>query len=343
MSHRRKKHRKHRLGLALPILCILLLAAILALAFHRNRLQVQQLQQLAEQAGAGQKTNTIRWNGVEYTRRERLETVLLIGIDDAGDGAALSYNNQYQADFLALLIFDKETGECRVLQLNRDTICSVPTISADGRPMGSQTEQLALAHTYGSGKIDSCRNVMTAVERLLYDAPVDWFVRLRTGSIGKLNDAVGGVTVTLREDFTAFDPEMAAGKTLTLNSEQAHTFVRARMGMQEPTNTARMERQREYLLAWADAAKAMMAQPSEKTAEERLVGLLRPVAGEIFSNMSGERMVELAERLLAVDSPEVLTIAGEAVPGEKYMEFYVDEEALQRQAIELFYTPVKGA
>ena len=45
------------------------------------------------------------------------------------------------------------------------------------------------------------------------------------GAIAALNDLLGGVTVTLQDDFTMADPAMQAGATITLTGEQAVTLV----------------------------------------------------------------------------------------------------------------------
>ena len=58
---------------------------------------------------------------------------------------------------------------------------------------------------------------------------------------------MGGVTVTLEEDFTAFDPAMTKGTTLTLQGMQAEYYVRQRFYVGDGSNMARMERQRNYM------------------------------------------------------------------------------------------------
>lgn len=319
----------------MPIVCILLLLGILARALWLDSQRTRELEMQAENALAETKHPTIQWNGETYQLKEDISTCLVIGIDDTGEDADERYNHQYQADFLALVIADKNEKSCRILQLNRDTICEVPTLALDGRVMGSSREQLALAHSYGSGKTDSCRNTVNAVEKLLYGIDIDNYVRLRVSSIGKLNDAVGGVEVTLLEDFSQYDETMTEGITLTLNQKQAELFVRARKGMEEPTNLARMERQRRYMQSWVQAARRVLSERNKSPYE-----LMEPVADELFSDLTLYQLSDLADTLQRYSIQEIQTVEGEAIAGERFMEFYPDEEQLQQLVIQLFYEPI---
>ena len=58
----------------------------------------------------------------------------------------------------------------------------------------------------------SCENTLNAVENLLEGADIEYYVAMNMDAIGILNDALGGVTVTLEDDFTAADPTHAAGE-----------------------------------------------------------------------------------------------------------------------------------
>ncbi len=62
-----------------------------------------------------------------------------------------------------------------------------------------------------------------------------------------INDAVGGVTVTVLDDMTSADPALEKGAEVTLQGKQALTYVRTRRGLDDSTNLHRMERQRQYM------------------------------------------------------------------------------------------------
>lgn len=101
------------------------------------------------------------YNGAWYTQNTELETLLIAGIDKYSDqlaetlelGKELGTNiNTQQSDFLMLLVLDRERNVCKVLPLNRDTMTQINAMGMAGESIGSFTGQLALAHTYGSGR-----------------------------------------------------------------------------------------------------------------------------------------------------------------------------------------------
>ena len=85
--------------------------------------------------------------------------------------------------------------------------------------------------------------------------------------ISVLNDLAGGVTVTLEDDFSAADPAMTKGATLTLQGDQAEIFVRRRMDIGEGTNEARMVRQEEYLAQLSAQLESRVQQDQQFTAQ----------------------------------------------------------------------------
>jgi len=99
----------------------------------------------------------IERDGVWYAPKQGQETMLLIGLDKMDPlKQSEGYNNNTQADFLLLAVFDDIEEKVHVLHINRDSMAEIPVLGVDGQPAGSVTGQLALAYTYGSGLNDSC-------------------------------------------------------------------------------------------------------------------------------------------------------------------------------------------
>src|SRR5699024_3562789 len=121
-----------------------------------------------------------------------------------------------------------------------------------GNPSGMRTAQISLSHVFGDGGAQSCELTVEAVSNLLLGEKIDFYVAMNLDGISVLNDAVGGITVTLEDDFSALDPAMTAGTTLTLVGDQAEYYVRSRMNIGIGTNEARMVRQEEYLSALSE-------------------------------------------------------------------------------------------
>ena len=276
------------------------------------------------------------YNGTAYARREDLETVLLLGVDKFEGETPEGYINNQQADFLLLLVMDKQNETCTPIQLNRDTMTQIQILGVTGEPAGTFTGQLALAHTYGSGEEDSCENTVLAVENLLYGMEIDHYISLTMDGVALLNDLVGGVTVEVLDDFSGIDESLVQGETVTLQGQQALTYVRSRGGMEDSSNLHRMERQRQYLSALQQQLKAAVQQEDGFTLDALL-----QLNEYMVSDCTVNQLSDLGDSLATYQVGDILTTPGDAQEGEEFMEFTVDEDALQQLVMDVFYEPVE--
>ena len=276
------------------------------------------------------------YNGTAYARREDLETVLLLGVDKFEGETPEGYVNNQQADFLLLLVMDKQNETCTPIQLNRDTMTQIQILGVTGEPAGTFTGQLALAHTYSSGEEDSCENTVLAVENLLYGVGIDHYVSLTMDGVALLNDLVGGVTVEVLDDFSGIDDSLVQGETVTLQGQQALTYVRSRGGLEDSSNLHRMERQRQYLAALQQQLKAAVQQEDGFTLDALL-----QLNEYMVSDCTVDQLSDLGNSLAAYQVSDILTTPGDAQEGEEFMEFTVDEAALQQLVMDVFYEPVE--
>lgn len=276
------------------------------------------------------------YNGTAYAKREDLETVLLLGVDKFEGETPEGYVNNQQADFLLLLVMDKENETCTPIQLNRDTMTQIQILGVTGEPAGTFTGQLALAHTYGSGEEDSCENTVLAVENLLYGVGIDHYVSLTMDWVALLNDLVGGVTVEVLDDFSGIDDSLVQGETVTLKGQQALTYVRSRGGLEDSSNLHRMERQRQYLAALQQQLKAAVQQEDGFTLDALL-----QLNEYMVSDCTVNQLSDLGDSLATYQVGDILTTPGDAQEGEEFMEFTVDEDALQQLVMDVFYEPVE--
>ena len=277
------------------------------------------------------------YNGTAYAKREDLETVLLLGVDKFEGETPEGYVNNQQADFLLLLVMDKQNETCTPIQLNRDTMTEIQILGVNGEPAGTMTGQLALAHTYGSGEEDSCENTVLAVSNLLYGVEIDHYVSMTMDGVALLNDLVGGVTVEVLDDFSGIDGTLVQGETVTLQGQQALTYVRSRGGLEDSTNLRRMERQRQYLSA-LQGQLSSKAQSDEGFTLEALLQLNE----YLVSDCTVEQLSALGDNLANYQVNDILTTQGDAQAGEEFMEFTVDETALQQLVLDVFYEPAEG-
>ena len=114
--------------------------------------------------------------------------------------------------------------------------------------------------------------------------------------------------------------------------QQALTYIRARGGMSEATNLNRMARQREFM-------NALYKQLSQKLAESDSFSrkLATSLADYSVSDLTTSELSRFADQFKEYSFTGILTIPGEAVVGEEFMEFHADEAALQELVIRLFF------
>ena len=320
--------------LILLIILIAFLGLIGSISFWESKQEQQAMLVQAEidEPARKRREGWIERDGVWYAPKQDQETMLLIGMDKMDPlEASESYNNNAQSDFLLLAIFDNTKETTTLLHINRDTMAQIPVLGVTGQPAGSITGQLALAHTYGSGLQDSCVNTVNAVSDFLYGIKIDHYVAMTMGAVPYINDLVGGVPVTVLDDFSGIDDSLVEGETITLKGEQALHYVRIRSGLEDSSNLNRMKRQQQYLES--------MAEQIGKLDEDFSVSpqQISTISKYIISDCSIDTLSRMAEQFVDYPLQEMQDIQGEAIVGEEYMEFYADETALQEQILDLFY------
>ena len=320
------------IGRIAAVAAILAATAAVLLLLHGWETR-RQANDAADDPYAGQEESLTYYNGAWYARKE-LETVLVMGVDKYADDAAAEdgYTNQEQADFLLLLVLDRNAGVCTALPLNRDTMTEITALGLAGEQVGTFNGQLALSHTYGSGGLDSARNTGRAVSSLLYGVDIDHVMAFTMDAVPVLTDAVGGVPVLVEDDFSAMTDQLPMGQEVTLHGDLALTFVQSRGDMGgEKTNINRMSRQAAYLRGLYTRLQ------SAAQDEGFLTQLLLELSPYLDTDCTATQLNDLyqtvvQDKLAVLDAP-----AGEAVVGDEFMEFHVDEDALQQTVIELFY------
>ena len=276
-------------------------------------------------------------DGVTYRRRTDLTTILVMGIDHDSEVEAEGSYQGGQADFQRLIVIDSKDKTVRQLKIDRDTMAEVTVLGMLGNPVGTTQMQISLAHGFGDGKEESCGYARDAVSRLLQGENIDFYLAMSLDGISVLNDLAGGVTVTLEDDFSAADPAMTKGATLTLQGDQAEIFVRRRMDIGEGTNEARMVRQEEYLAQLSAQLESRVQQDQQFTAQ--VYDALQPY---LVTDLAKGRLVN--EVWAAKDDTVEPAIALEGehkVAEDGFTEFYPTEESIQKAVLELFWEPAE--
>ena len=277
-------------------------------------------------------TKTVTVKGEKYYPRKDITTFLLMGIDQKGPvQPSMSYNNEGEADMLALAVFDETDKTYNLLLLNRDTMTDVQILGIAGKPAGTAYQQLALSHTYGKGLEDSCDNTRDAVSDLLNGITVDYYLSMNMDAIGILTDAVGGVKVTVTDDFSEVDPSISMGET-TLNGQQAVSFVQTRKDVGNQMNISRIERHKEFMNGFLDALKTNV-----DGSDSFVLKNFDSISDYVVTDSSVNTLNKLFNSYVDYELNEIISPEGENKKGETYMEFYPDEKFLDELVLELFY------
>lgn len=269
---------------------------------------------------------------VPRNRKENLETILVLGLDkNEYPDDKRAYINDMQSDFNLVLVLDKDTNVCTPLLLNRDTMTEITRLGVFGDEAGTYTGQLALAHTYGSGGSDSCINAKKVVSKLLGGVTIDHYMSFTMDAVPTVNDAVGGVTVTVLDDFQDSET-LVKGKTVVLKGQEALNYVRGRHGAGDQTNISRMKRQEQYMSALIERLI-----DTAKKDPDLLTELTLSLGDSFQTDYAVNQLQKLADWLLEAKIEDFVTIDGEAKVGEEFMEFYPDQDSLEQVVDRIFY------
>lgn len=317
----------------LAFLCVVLALLLLILYSGFRVLESTVFFQPAPTGHSETESKTILKDGVKYYPRKDITVLMLLGINREGEVRPTEFNHGGAVDMVALVIFDEQKEVYNVLPLNRDMMVDMPALNEHGREVGTYHGQLAYAHTYGDGMEISCENVRRTVSDLLWGVQIDHYLAMNMDTIGILNDAVGGVTVEVKDDFSGVSNNLPMG-TVKLTGEQAVTFVQSRMGVGDQLNLSRMARQEEYMDHFAESLEQAL---------DRKSGFVEETYGKIANFVVTDCTVQVLSRMEKdygdYELGRFWAIPGENVLGEQYYEFYPDEAALEALILELFYAP----
>lgn len=295
----------------------------------------QEIQQVKEQrADAEQLDDELKdvdWidsDGNMYQYRDDVVTVLLMGIDYNSDPTRWSENvksNGGNADVLALVIFDTATNELSVLNIPRDTMTEVLAVDAEGNYKDTLFTNITTAHSYGDGGKLSCELTVNAVSNLLYGIPINRYAAISYYALAPLNQAIGGLEITLEKDYTNISPALKEGKTVRLTDYQLTRMIVYR-------DHSQVEGAYERGLRDMTVLKALFAQCKGMVKEDpgAVLALYHELADYITTDLRLDEISYLAQNAVKMDlnADTVIAMQGEAVAGEIYVEFYPDEQWL---------------
>lgn len=284
---------------------------------------------------------TIKHNGKYYRYNDSIINLLLIGVDYSGMPIkSETCGGDYQADVIVIAALDTENSKVTLISVSRDTMCNIEVLDSDGTSLGFSTSQLALSYANGDGDKLSCELCRDAVSDLFFGLQFQGYAAFYLGGIADLNDALGGVTVTVLDDypFTNISAcrNMYPGAEVTLTGEQARSYIQCRLDTAEG-NALRMQRQKQYMLSMITKAKQIVKQDPTS-----VFSLYSAVSDYIVTDLNIGSLAYLATSAAAMDfSGEILSVEGVSVLGSgNHMELTPDPDALSDLILDVFYTEV---
>ena len=270
---------------------------------------------------------TIQYNGRTYVKNRDIKTVLFLGIDDKDSGQDL-IGKGGRSDVIILLLVNKAEKTARMLEISRDTMMDVDVYDNDGKKIFTSNMQLCMQYSYGDSPSRSCRLTKNKVSQLLYGINIDSTCSLAVEGISVIVDGIGGVDITMPQDYTDIDPSYVSGAVVHMDGAQAERFVRSRDTEHSGGNDERMQRQNWFLLELVRQIK---------NNQQYLTSELMELADPYLETDLDMDMADLL-RSCSLNS-DSLKVPGETRMGELHDEFHVDDDALRELLIREFYLP----
>lgn len=281
----------------------------------------------------------VKYQGEVYAYNEEILTFLIMGIDKQSDVEEVTEGTDGgQADALFLLVLNPKDKSIKVVGINRNTMTDIDIYDDYGEYVSTVKAQLAIQHGFGNGMEESCEYQKKAVENLFYQLPVHGYAAINMSAVATINDAVGGVDVTIPADLDGINEDFVEGSRVHLMGENAFWYVKYRDTDVFGSADMRLERQKMYLNGFIEAAKQAVHKDISTA-----IGLYQAVKPWMVTDVSLDEAAYLAPVLADYEfnGDDFYLLQGETVMGEQYEEFYLDEDALFGMILDIFYEKVQ--
>ncbi len=287
--------------------------------------------------------NNITYNGVTYAYKDDMTSILCMGVDKKGDdGLGLRddiVGTGGQADALYLVALNTKTGETDVIGISRDIYSDISVYTTDGQYAGVERAQLCLAYAYGDGREKSCENTVNAVKRLFYNLPINSYFAMDLTAIGDLNDAVGGVEVTITDYYIhhGVGYEWYPGDVVTLRGVEARWYLQYRDVTELNSSVDRMNRQLAYLEKFGQNAISMTKK--DLTTPVTLFNIVKDYS---VTNLNASKISALGYTVATSGAElDFKSVPGEVIHNGEYAEFVVDEQGMLELILDVYYEPIR--
>lgn len=287
----------------------------------------------------------MKYEGKVYAYNEDIMTFLFMGIDKDNEVREVAEGTDGgQADALFLLVLNPKTGTFQIISVNRNTMTDIRLYDSSGEYLSTVQAQIAVQHGFGNGVEESCEYQLKAVQRLFYNLPVHGYAAVHMDAVISLTDLLGGIELTALEDVgVAFEGKekgkiiIHEGDHVVLDGEKAYSYVRFRDVKVDGSADMRLKRQQQFLGEFIQKAKAQTAKDITLP-----VKMYQEITKQMVTDVTVDEVAYLASTALdyRFDKSRFYSLEGETIMGEKFEEFYVDEDVLYDMILDIFYEPV---
>ena len=235
-------------------------------------------------------------------------------------------NSIGQADVVFLVSVDTKKDEMDIIAIPRDTMVSVEKYNSKMEYLGTEELQLCLQYAYADGTTNSCELTQKRVNEIFEDITIDAYAAINFSGIMQINDAIGGVEITMKEDYTVHNPKFEKGATLLLTGTDALDFVQKRDITVAHTAYARIDRQKEYLNEFIKKAKSVIKENPTIISE-----VYHALKDNMVTNLELYQVLEIATTAINCPIEEIRfhKIEGEIINNGTYECFYPGETHIQ--------------
>lgn len=334
---RRQSYKQSKAGMILAVI-VIILVALLGIGYFlwqqtQGVMKTGTSEEQSETASTAADQNTVEYEGNTYKYNDHLSNYLFMGIDSTEEVSEMeSQQDAGQADSIYVVSLDRATEQVRVLSIPRDTITEIEVFNPSGTSLGMTDNHINLQYAYGDGKEESCELMKTAVSKLLHDLPIQGYYSMNISGISEIGKLVGDVEIVVPDDsLEEYDPYFKEGATVVINGDNVEEFLRYRDSGKSQSALVRQQRQKTYL-------KALVPKLQEKTqTNSSFVGdLLDDIQPYTVTNMGNDVFVKLLNAA-GNSTLETQTVPGEGVEGQYYDEYHVDDDALYKLILSMFY------
>lgn len=284
-----------------------------------------------------------------YEYNEACLNFILMGIDRGGvleKETDLSDWSAGQADTIFLVSLDNQNKKVSVIGIPRNAMVHLEVYNEQKECIDTIYNQICLQYGYAGGGELGLQKMADSVSKLFYDLPIHGACAVSYDAIGIVTDKLGGIEVTISEDMTAYQKNYVIGNRVMLTGKNVIPYLRYRDNSELGSPTMRLTRQKEFL-------RVAIAKAIEKVKENPVIvsDIYQAIIPYMNTDITLDKAVYLAAESIdySITDSSFYQLTGEdkkvdfenAKSAEDfYNDFYLDEELLKKNIMEIFYQKV---